>query len=436
MLVYQLSRGKIRIENEVQVLDATVKEVKSILWSSGQTGQKVEVLQPVFETIEGYPAADIFQSKNQQDGFIFLYPMDKKLIEQRAHGFSGPSYPMLVANTLDMSARRMGITLALDNSSIYRTGVVLVHEFFHNVEAAYEYGITHVYYDQFKALWPAWYKGGGELSYYEAYFRNIVDPKGYSQLYYKNNLDSVNEKDLERAVSYRDKYEAKRLKQSKEWMGKAWEWYNAGKKESAKASFLKAYELFPYAPRVNEMLGYLFYLDKDYKTALFHYLKEEETSSSPQNFYQMIAYLYEITNDLKQSGHYYAKLWEATPEFAKNLYLLGRNYYLRKDYKNALNYFEQYLAMKKENDELIAPVLEMSAYILCYQEKNLPKASLLVEKYIVLVNEPKAKGKLLFYAAYAYGESGNKAKAREYLALCRKLNYNENMDYYEKRYRE
>lgn len=441
--IFYFSRGKILIQNQVQVVDATVIEVKEEPWANEKTGEKTFILQPVFETILHYPSQDILKNKNSFDGFAFLYPFlegSNPIYNTKSIAYSGPTNPMLVPYTLNLKARRAGATFGIGSSGFYRFAHVMVHEFFHNVEINYQEGIPHVWNPQFKSLWPKWFKGGKEFDYYDAYFRNVVDKAGYQKLYLRQTPDPLTKKDYQDSLDKAKDFNSQDLVGAKKLLEEGFKEYRLENYDKALSLLLKSHKLFPYSDGLNNRIAYIYYRKKkDYKKALIYYLNEVELTNNLDklaNIYDYIADIYEKEQDLASSNLYYQKIYEINPENPRSVSLLARNYFLQKDYQKALLYYEQFLNLSVENHERLGDALRLSLWILTFKEIDYPRATYYFEKHFSFIKNPKDKMQIAYYIGVAYGEIQEYKKAQEYLDLALKLGHTEkqNIQYYKRRY--
>ncbi|HCL58088.1 MAG TPA: hypothetical protein DHW82_13930 [Spirochaetia bacterium] len=435
-IYYYYTAGKYDFSFEYEWIDSSVVDLKTIEWKSKNNEETHMILQPELNTMKNFPTRLYYSKRNDFDTFVFVYPFEETHIPYGKNGyyslgFGGKTPLILTPYFLTSEKMRGGITLTTSVLNL----PILVHEFFHNVEGAFEGLTTHVFRPAYKKIWPSWYHGEGELKYYNLAFQNIIRKQKIENLNFKKESDLTPYEYLEKSKELSQNYPEEKLKKAYSFFQDAWTAYRESRYQEALTLFEKTYSLAPFFIRLNELLGYLYYQKKDYKSSLKHY--ELEYSLYPQNnfFLPTLAYLYRLEKENQKAVQIYRKILEGNPNEIVYLYYIGIVYYEQKDYYETLNYFYQYGEKEKDYSRTeFLSALEITAYILCQVEKNYSTALTFLKKYeTVFQNKPNT----LIYFAIALGETGKQKEAYQLLLKVKKLGYayEDFLSYYLKKYK-
>lgn len=205
-LLYHLTDGRLVVRSRLLLLPHALTAVKPAVWRPpfpDASGKHVETrfFTPILASTRPPVGPVFFTNRNLYDGFVTVFP---------SHGITstctgGYGYPEYIPGKLRGRAPRLMITMA---SKAMGTGLpaarVLVHEFFHNVEGLYRDRhsfVAHVYGEGYRARWPAWFRGGGELAYYREAFTHVIGPAGLARLQTRRTPDPVTEARYRQALS-------------------------------------------------------------------------------------------------------------------------------------------------------------------------------------------------------------------------------------------
>lgn len=189
-IVFYLSRGAILPVNETRLFDGTIVDFESHIWT-GVENEEGAIEAITFhlysiETAQPHPGKILYESRNDIDTFIYMAPTNGMPVVgvalwKRLTFIPGEAYGEL----------RGGIYLGSE-PIVQHEG--LMHEFFHNVEAAFDpvYKlIRHVFRPGYESYWPEWYSGEEELLYYKLAFNKVILPMGIERLHFRKETDET-----------------------------------------------------------------------------------------------------------------------------------------------------------------------------------------------------------------------------------------------------
>ena len=160
-IVESLSDGKFTLSFENQHLDSTLYDIDVSL-NSG-----LETRQPIYETIQPSLNQLYYQNISQYDTFMLYW--NGEGFATTANG-GGKAYPYL---DYHLYSKYRGYISFPTNFSDGGSYLVLLHEFFHNIEAMVGLKPAHGFLDSVRKNFPAW-KGKGQLDYYAWHFRSTL----------------------------------------------------------------------------------------------------------------------------------------------------------------------------------------------------------------------------------------------------------------------
>ena len=139
--------------------------------------------------------------------------------------------------------------------------------------------------------------------------------------------------------------------------------YNAPTNEDALEVLISAYQRFPDSPTINEMLGVVYYDEKQYGSAAaaFERLYDEESGTYNSNLYTQdqifffLGYANDKLKDRKAAISYYEKAVELYPTCPYAANNLGYDYYLDKQYDKSYEILKRCLDEELEQ-EIVYPV--------------------------------------------------------------------------------
>jgi tetratricopeptide (TPR) repeat protein len=170
-MIFYLSRGEVLPVLDIEMVDGTVVDFGPRHWSGAGVEEKLFYTFDI-ETAVPHPGQIINEKRNSVDTFIYVVPNEEMPYVSYACKESGGD---------SRGGLYLGTTAAARHISY-------VHEFFHNIEAAYDgvyHFVRHVYLDAYNNFWPPWYKGEGELFYYKLAFDNVIFPAGIEKLRFR-----------------------------------------------------------------------------------------------------------------------------------------------------------------------------------------------------------------------------------------------------------
>lgn len=205
-MLYHLTDGRLVVRARLLLLPYVLTAVRPAVWQSpllDAAGARAQYKYhaPVLASARPPVGPVFFTNRNLYDGFVTVFPSQG--ITSTCTG--GYGYPEYVPGRLRAGAPRLMITMAgTAMGSGLNAARVLVHEFFHNVEGLYRDRhrfLAHVYGEGYRAHWPAWFRGGGELAYYRSAFSQVIGPAGLGRLRTRHTPDPVTEERYRRALS-------------------------------------------------------------------------------------------------------------------------------------------------------------------------------------------------------------------------------------------
>lgn len=394
-LIFYFSRGAIVLDFKIQVLDSTIRDIRSTVWrGKASVSESVNVLSPVIETAKPSAGAVFYKNRNKYDTFMTVFS-SKDITGTCTGGLSGRSF---VSYALRSKKLRGKMNMASTSFKNYR---ILVHEFFHNVEGMYRIRPAHLYKQAYKALWPAWYKEENEFYYYEQCFRRRIEtnPQKYEHFKLRKNSDDTDLKTFQLAQKLAKKYSIAERKRASEYKIEGSKFYRRRNYLKATQLFEMAYKTFPFGLALFQKTAYCYYKQKNYNKAKFFY--EKAFSLGDKGALNMLAYL-----NYKQ----------------KNYPLAAKQY--------------SYLVLSFPKYKGAESALNLAAFIYCYKEKNYKRAERLLKKGLktVLFTDSKKKAASFFYYAYALAANSKRRQALFHLKKAKDLGHRMNYEFYKRKF--
>lgn len=438
-LIFYYANGKLLLEAEYTELNASITRVDQNLWRSakGKNGKPINEIIALVADIESVnPSLDDFFHKTYQktDTYFFVYPYFT------AGGTGGARGVPLISYSLYSAPRGM-VHLADDGTKM--SPEYFMHEFFHNIQGFYAQNaknhtlISHVYKKPYRRLWPSWYHGEGELTYYYLAFQNIINPTGMKKFNTRNQKKSLNKNDIKQAKKIISKYSIKQRKKAWEIKKKGDAFYlnlEPSEKMKSISYYEKSFEIFPYNTQMNDRLRYEYHKKRNFKKALL--IEKASIQIEPNNISRnrWIAFYYEKNNHLNDAIEYYKKYYTLSKD-PSAFYNQGRIYHAMKRIHDSIRAYALHVEKGRDN-HLRQYSLNMASFHLTYTKdvKDIDESIRLAEKYFFIVKEKKLKADIAFNTAVSYSNKGNKQNALRWLNIAKKNGYSnqKNIDYYYK----
>lgn len=187
-----LSGKKVTLEFTRIELDAVMTELSSS-YSKDESGNTVEIVQGIVESLAPYPSQLLYEAAGNFDTFLF-YWNDNKLKTAAKGGAKAQggifSLPFLPYQLYGPERGRIIISAALTD----RPGTLL-HELFHTLEKCYNINPIHGFYDSYRSFFPGW-KGEGEYNYYQYHFDRIEKQDNFQAFEIRSRAKSHVTKEL------------------------------------------------------------------------------------------------------------------------------------------------------------------------------------------------------------------------------------------------
>ncbi|OHD56337.1 MAG: hypothetical protein A2Y33_12075 [Spirochaetes bacterium GWF1_51_8] len=438
---FYFTGGKVLPEIEIVLLTNRAVGFSQITNNSkltGADGKPVEekhAWRPVDGTNSQYPWMFLATNINRYDVFVTVFPFDAM------SGFAICG-PLQIVPLIKNGAYRGAFVMTdLAFSQPWTT----IHEFFHNIENIYREPVKakfdlviHLYKDVFKKYWPSWYKGQGELFYYEYVFRNFLKThdKEFQLLHLKETPDTTPLWKYGQYWSYFKKetfpamWEANKLKTA------GLEYYKNGDTQKAQVLLEKSFKIFPYFKDGVEFLGKIYYNQKDYANAkkyLFYTLEIAETN---QSVLTLAAYCCEQTGELDKSLEMHMLAYDAYGKKSQNLYYAAKSLFTLKRFAESAEYLEKLIAVH-QGDEYWQNAVNLLANLYVYQSIDYQKAKKLMDNYYTRIKEEYLLKTSTIYYAIALGETGSKKEALKLLETAKKYGADpKTVEFYRKKYQK
>lgn len=435
---FYYSGGRLNFTFKLNVYTNVIKNIKYSKWESnfkdknGKSINEVDIYSPVLQTMIPHPGSIFFENRNKADSFIIVFP--SKGITGVCTG--GVSRPMYIPYMLNGNKIRGWITLA-STSMNKNSGGLLCHEFFHNVEGTYRKDykfIAHRYKETYKEHWPAWYKGDGELSYYEEAFKRIILPAGIKKLFYKTYMDTTSDTLFNKYQNSLLKVRVSEFKKIHDYKKKASKLIKTKKYDSALKYLKTANKIFSEDAFVNGRIAHVYYKKKDYENSLKYFLKASKLKPKERHYMSMIAYLYSKVKKYNKAASVYRNLYKFFGR-ASHLYSYGSMLNKLNKHVLSVNVYTSFLK-KFPRHKYSQYILKASIYMIFNKLKQYRKTIAFVKKYMKLSSTTATSGNLAFYRGRAHGELDESDKAVYWLKKSLELGYKSkgNVSYYIKKY--
>jgi tetratricopeptide (TPR) repeat protein len=387
--------------------------------------------RPVDGTNLQYPWKLLATNINNYDVFVSIFPFDIFC------GFAVYGQLQIVP-LIKSGAYRGGFVMTDEAVSQPWT---MIHEFFHNIESIYREPVKakvdlsiHIYKDSFKKYWPAWYKGQGELFYYNYIFKNYLKDKGYQLLHLKETLDTTPLEKYEQYWGYFKKSNFPVMWEAFSLKTKGIGLYVSGDIQKARQFLEKSFLLFPYFYDNIDMLGKIYYKDKVYDKALKYLLIELELGETNQSILTMTAFCYEQTGELDKALDMQLLAYQDFGKKTVNLYFAAKLLYTMSKYTESAGYLEK-LVSEHLYADYWQNAVNLLANIYTYKLIDYKKVMKLFDSYYKDIKlDYLIKDSSICYAI-ALGETGNKKAALKYLEKAKQYGAaQKTLDYYIKKY--
>ncbi len=398
MAYFYLTKGAVSIEYEFLETDSVIRKIKYSLWEGRGGAEAIDVYSPDLQTATPHLGQILYNNRNIYDTFIFVTPSEETPIAGTG-GMSNLEYvPFLLYGT-----KRGAIMMG---STIMQSYMGLIHEFFHNIEGAYyeiHPFVSHIYRDSYRSLWPGWYKGEGELYYYEQVFNRIILPAGIDRLKFRQTTDEIQPETFNHQSEELRNFSLNQLELYSSKKTEAFVNYNNRDYNNALRLFIQAHNNYPNDPVVSEMIGYIYYLQNNFTDAYRYYKISSEILDDRDTIY-MTGFLSEKLNRIDEAIACYNRTYELYNDHTA-LYNVGRLYYSRRDYQNAAQTFQKYLE-EFTGAEYDIYALNLASWITIYQFKQYQLGIELIDQYINRVNQNEIKNDIRRYreAAVSLGQ--------------------------------
>ncbi len=287
----------------------------------------------------------------------------------------------------------------------------------------------------FEELWPDWYRGQGELFYYQKAFEKIIIPDGLHKLHFKTDRETTTLDELEQAIEQAGPYSVEDRKLAKEHENKAWDYYNNNDRVNALAMFEKSIGAFPFSEIANKMAGSLHYNNKDLQPALKYYLQANRIRER-KKYVTMIRYLYDALKEHQKALEQYLLAYNSPHAEHIDTYHVMNAYVKLKDYDSAEKFAEEYIEQYADKD-LFESALKTLADILGNYRVDHKKLVQTIPEYYGSLTTEEYKARIAYYLGVAYGEIGEKQTEKKWLLTARENDYahDKNIELYLNKYR-
>jgi len=186
---FYASNGRLLVEYEVFIRPEGIPAYRNGVWqpverdATGKPFASVNYVEPDMDSL-GPLKNELFSPANRdRDAFVFLYPgtSSEPSSEKLAGATAGFFHPF--GNGPTGGGKRARINARFAMAGVMASG--MIHEMFHHIEDLYRDRfsfVKHVYKQDYRHLWPAWYRGTGEIDYYYEIFRRILNPAGFGPM--------------------------------------------------------------------------------------------------------------------------------------------------------------------------------------------------------------------------------------------------------------
>jgi len=322
LLTYYLSRGRINLKFIEKTHQGKIRGIRNgvfrakVRQRSGRPVESIGYATPNFSSGKDYPAELVYRYRNKIDTILYIYPSNG--ITRTSTG--GISYLEIVPGQIKAKYPRGILTIA--STALKKHGRLLVHEFFHAVEGAYYKSHSfpmHVFRKKFRRYWPSWYRGEGELVFYERFFRRIVLKDGARRLRFRRKKDYTSRHRFKKALKSfrRNSSYLKKITPSGNISRQAFSAYLNHQYKEAIRLYEKALNKYPGKSNWYLWYGYSLFKLSRYKeaaAALGKFLQKRTNNSKRAYALQKAAIaLVKKSRNYKQAIRLIRRHWESRP---------------------------------------------------------------------------------------------------------------------------
>lgn len=284
---FYMSRGRLDLSFEYKYFPTTVRRVKAVTAGlrtkaiDGRPKSDKGYFHPDRSFYDPHPGQYLFGQRNRYDSFIHVFP--SRGLTSTSTG--GRGRLQFVPGALSGRVLRGQLTIAGSSFRSYSFRL-LVHEFFHTVEGSFRFVYktpVHIYRPRFRRWWPAWYRGEGELQYYDGVFQRYFNPAGFRVLNFSSRRDPLTDGDLQTALRLSASVPLEQRLQAEALAADAGRRYALRDYRGALQLYRRSWQLYPGSLSVCRRMAWLYARNKERELSRKFYLMAAKLPGAGQS---------------------------------------------------------------------------------------------------------------------------------------------------------